>query len=61
MSQVDPCLYFQRRFGKLLVVVIHVDDFLYVRESNQIEENLNEKMQQQIKFTGGEFCTEHLA
>ena len=31
-SQEDPCLYFQRQLGKLLLAVIHVDDFLYVGE-----------------------------
>jgi hypothetical protein len=53
-------LYFQPQFGELLVVVIHVDDFLYVGECNQIEAYLKEKLQQQIKLTGGEICSDHL-
>ena len=41
-------------------MVIHVDDFLYVGECNQIEAYLKEKLQQQIKLTGGEICSDHL-
>jgi hypothetical protein len=40
--------------------VIHIDDFLCVGEYNQIEVCFKEKVPQQIKFTGGEVCTDHL-
>ena len=49
-NQEDPCLYFQRQFGKLLLVVIRVYDFLNVGECNHIEEYFNEKLQQKNKI-----------
>ena len=56
----DPCFYFLRDSGELLIVVIHVDDFLFVGESDRIEELFLSKLSQYVTFTGGGICNDHL-
>jgi hypothetical protein len=41
-------------------VVIDVDDFLFVGESDRIEELFLSKLSQYMKFTGGGICNDHL-
>lgn len=49
-SKVDPCIYYKRKHGKIVIIAVYVDDLLLLSNDNKLKSEMKVKLSSTFKM-----------